>query len=98
MRRIGLFSSALAALAVGMLAQPTTLAREPAVVSRPPEAKPRADKRSKKRKGKVRDIIHRWVGGSEQAKAYALRRNFHAGSSSTLRKTDKLHRLMAGRR
>jgi hypothetical protein len=52
-------------------------------------------RKSQKRKAKAREIVKRWGTGAGEAKRYALKRDFSPARSSTLRKTQKLLRMLA---
>lgn len=91
--RFGLIAALAASAAIGFAPQfaPPALRPDPPAISSPARKK---DKRRIKAKRRTPII---WSGGSRDALAYKAARRFHAGRSSTLKKTAKLLRLQAGR-
>lgn len=86
--------SAMAAVAAAAAVAPPE--RKPAILVEAPRL-PTKKRGSQKRKAKARAIAEQKWRGSGSAKAYALARDFNPARSSTLRKTQKLLRLKAGR-
>lgn len=92
-RRIGMAAALAAATAIGFAPQlaPPALRPEPPAISTP------ARKKDKRRRRAKRITPRVWSGGTASAKHYKAVRRFHAGRTSTLKKTAKLLRLQAGR-
>lgn len=86
--------AALASMAASAAVAPPE--RKPAILVEAPRP-PKRKRTSRKRKAKAREIAEQRWKGSGAAKDYALARDFNPARSSTLRKTQKLLRLKAGR-
>lgn len=93
MRRFGMLAALAASAAIGV----APMAAQPALRPEPPSITAPARKKDKRRVKTKRRTPRIWSGGHAQSVAYKAKRRFHAGQSSTLKKTAKLLRLQAGR-